>query len=103
MLLIILSAVLGLLFVALGIYLLTGRGWFLLAGFNMMSDTEKEKYDAAAICKFNSKISLIVGIFTFFLGIESIIRWYVWVYLVFVIFLAIFAAVYCSTGDRFKK
>ena len=103
MLLLIIFGIKGILLVALGIYLLTGRGWFLLAGYNTMSKSEKEKYDIEALCKFNGKIALSIGILTLFMGFESIIRWFIWVYVAIVIFLCIFAAVYCKTGNRFRK
>ena len=103
MLLLIGFGIIGMMLVALGIYLLTGRGWFLLAGYNTMSRGEKEKYDTEALCKFNGKIALSIGVLTFFMGIESIIHWFVWVYVAIVIFLCIFAAVYCKTGNRFRK
>ena len=103
MILFITCSVIGLIFVILGIYLLTGRGSFLLAGYNTMSESEKSKYNAEALCKFMGKIVLIVGVLTFFLGIENIINWFVWVYSVIVIGLAIFAGVYTNKSARFRK
>lgn len=34
-----------LLFALIGIYMLTGRGGFLIAGYNFMPEAEKEKYN----------------------------------------------------------
>ena len=103
MLLLIICGVLGIKFLVLSIYFLTGRGWFLLAGYNTMPKDEKEKYDSKALCKFIGKITLIISLLSFVLGIESIVRWYIWVYIAAIVFLCVFAAVYSKTGNRFRK
>jgi hypothetical protein len=100
----IICGVLSIILILLGTYLMTGRGWFLLAGYNTMPKNKKEQYDTVALCKFIGKIVLLVGVLTFFLGIESIEKWFTWAYIVIVICLCIFSAVYCNRkGNRFKK
>ena len=99
----IICGVIGWTFIILGIYMLTGRGEFLLAGYNTMSESEKEKYDAEALCKFMGKIVLIIGVLTFLLGIESIVTWYGWIYTVAVVGLSIFSGVYANKSARFRK
>ena len=54
----IIIAIIIVLFNVLGIYLSTGRGTFLIAGYNTMPKEEKEKYDAVALCKFMGKMML---------------------------------------------
>ena len=103
MLLLIICGVLGIGFLALSIYFLTGRGSSLLAGYNTMSKDEKEKYDTEALCKFIGKITLIISLLTFALGVEGIVRWFIWVYIAAIVFLCVFATVYSKTGNRFRK
>ncbi|MCL1902850.1 MAG: DUF3784 domain-containing protein [Oscillospiraceae bacterium] len=91
------------LLIALAIYMMTGRGWFLLANYNMMSKGEKEKYDQKALCRFVGKILLVVGILTFPLGIAEIIGWYFWLYITLTIGLGIFSCFYVSIKNRFKN
>src|SRR5699024_12873157 len=45
-----------LLMVLLGIMFSLGKGSSLIAGFNTLSEEEKEKYDVAALCKFMGKM-----------------------------------------------
>jgi len=93
----------GGLLVILAIVLLSGRGSFLIAGFNTMSKDEKAKYDARELCKFIGKILLPIGILVSFVGIESITSWYVWVCVPAILGISIFAIVYINVGSRFRK
>jgi len=94
----------GMIFI-MGLIMLTGRGAFLIAGYNTKSESEKEKYDEKALCKFVGKILLPVGILTTLVGIESlIVLWWFWViWIPSNIGLLIFAIVYANKGNRFKK
>ena len=93
----------GALLVIMGIVLLTGRGSFLLAGYNTMSKEKKAKYDAKALCKFMGKIITPIGILFFGFLIEGIESWFTWVFLAVTLALTLFAVVYANTGNRFKK
>jgi hypothetical protein len=101
----IITGALGLLLVICSIFLLAGRGSFLIAGFSTMSKTEKEKYDKAALCKFMGKILLPIGILCPCLVISEMleISWFPVVFVVVVLGLVIFAAIYANTGNRFRK
>ena len=99
----VITSISGVFIVVMGIVLLTGRGSFLIAGYNTKSRSEKAKYDAKALCKFTGKIVIPIGVLTFFIGIESIVHWFVWVYLAVVSVLVIFAVVYANTGNKFRK
>ena len=87
----------------LGIILLAGRGSFLIAGLNTMSNDKKARYDAAALSKFLGKILIPIGILTSLFAIGSITRWYVWVYCCVVIALCIFAVIHANRSIRFRK
>ncbi|SDC30483.1 protein of unknown function [Terribacillus halophilus] len=50
------SFVMFILFLIFAIFLSKGKGAFLLAGYNTMSDRDKDQYDEVALCKFMAKI-----------------------------------------------
>jgi len=89
----------------LSLIMLTGRGSFLIAGYNTMPESEKEKYDAVALSKFIGKILLPIAILTILVGIEILLQlWWFWViWGVSFTALIVFAIVYANTGNRFKK
>lgn len=43
------------LFIFLGTVFISGRGAFLIAGFNTLPQEEQDKYDTVALCKFMGK------------------------------------------------
>ena len=101
----VITGVIGMLLVVMAIILLTGRGSFLIAGYNTMPKKEKGEYDSKALCKFLGKILLPIGLLTPSIAIGGIynILWITFVYVAVVIGLVIFALVYANTGNRFKK
>lgn len=101
----IITSIIGLLFTVMALVLLTGRGAFLIAGYNTASKKEKEKYDSKALCRFMGKILLPIGIFTPLVAIGGIyeIDWMNTLYTFGVIALSIFAVIYANTGNWFKK
>jgi hypothetical protein len=101
----VISSGLGLMIIALSIILLIGRGSFLIAGFNTMSAEKKERYDKIALCKFMGRILLPIGILCPGMTISGILNlsWFPAVFIIVVLGLIIFAAVYANTGNRFRK
>jgi ABC-type Na+ efflux pump permease subunit len=90
--------------IAAAIVLLTGRGSWLIAGFNTMTKEEKEQYDKRALCKFMGKILLPIGMLTPLPVLSGILdmSWLGIVFPLSIFVLVIFAAIYANTGDRFK-
>ena len=89
----------------LAIFLLNGKGGFLIAGFNTMSKEDQEKYDEKALCHFVGWL-LIVVLFCVLLipiGIQFDSVWltYGGIALTFVIILG--AVIFVNTGNRFHK
>ncbi|WP_203333521.1 DUF3784 domain-containing protein [Planococcus beigongshangi] len=94
-----------LLFIALGIYLLQGKGGWLIAGYNTMSKEEKEKYDEPALCKATGKLILAIA-FTLALitagGLLEMNALMISGVVLMVLFI-LFGLIYINTGERFKK
>ena len=97
-------AVVGGLMLIISIILLTGRGSFLISGYNIMPKSKKEKYDSKALSKFMGKMLLLIAVLVVLAGVERFHRvlwfWVVWG-ITFVVLL-VFALVGLY-GNRFKK
>ena len=102
----IVSALVGLSLIGLSIPLLMGKCAGLIAGYSTMSKEERESWDAPSLAKFTGKVLLIIGLLTLVLMPLMClfeISWLTWVYSLAVIGLGVFTAVWCNTGNRFRK
>ena len=94
-----------LLFVVLGIVFMSGKGAFLIAGYNTSSKEEKGKYDKKALCKFMGKSMFALAacwlISVFSEPDGNMIPF--WVGLSFFFAVIIFILIYANTGNRFRK
>lgn len=100
------SAIVGLSLIGLSVPLLMGKCAGLIAGYNTMSKEERESWDAPALARFTGKVLLIIGLLTLVLMPLMClfeIPWLTWVYTVAVVGLGVFCAVWCNTGNRFRK
>ena len=92
-------------FVILAIFLLNGKGAFLIAGYNTMSNDKKAQYDQLKLCRFAGWfiIALVLWIIVFVLGLSmQIPRWEAITLPIF--FVGVFGAViYANTGKLFHK
>lgn len=96
---------LALLFIIMGGFLLAGRGAWLIAGYNTMSKSERERYDERALCRFVGRLMLFCAACMLLWGADE-----VWpgrgLWLAGTIWLvigAVGAVVYANTGGRFLK
>jgi len=105
LILLIIISMIGFIFIMLGVLFLLGKGAFLIAGYNMMSKEEKASYDEKKLTQFIGTITLPIGLTTPLVAIGGIYRitWMIWLYVVIVIGLSVFAIVYTNTKNRFKK
>lgn len=93
------------LFLLLGIVFSKGKEAFLIAGYNTLSDSEKEQYNETELCKFMGKMMygfcfcILLLLLNDFLEIQMLFI----VGIVLFIALIIFLIVYTNTGNRFKK
>lgn len=94
-----------LLFIVLGIILSTGRGSFLIAGFNTMGKREQEGWDRIALSKFMGKAAFGVAFAMLFTLLSNVfeIEWLDKVSFVLTIGIMIFIIIYANTGNRFLK
>lgn len=94
-----------LLFIGLGIYLLQGKGGFLIAGYNTMSKEEQAQYDEEALCRFTGKnILVIAGSMVFYIiGFLLDNNVFFIIGTIIMIGTCIYMVVRMNSGDRFKK
>ncbi len=95
----------GIMFLVLGIIFSSGKGSWLIAGYNTSSPEEKRKTDERALCRFVAKLMffytacfvlLSLGIYT---GLDSAFAWIMAIFLI----VTVAALIYANTGNRFKK
>ena len=99
-------AFIGLGLVGLSIPLLMGKCAGIVAGYSTMTPEERARWNGPALAKFTGKIVLVIGLVTAPYGVGLFcfdLGWLTWIYLVVVVGLSVFAAVYCNTGERFRK
>lgn len=93
------------LLVILGLVLLSGRGAFLIAGYNTASKEEKEKIDEKKLCKYVGKqMLLFAGCFLILMASDVLGKmWLLWLGLALLFGTVIGGVIYLNTGDRLKK
>lgn len=92
-------------FIVLGIFLVNGKGSFLIAGYNTMSAKEKEKYDKTELSKFMGKMMFALA-FSMILWVLSEVYGIDWLFvagLILFIFITLFMVVYMNIGQKFRK
>ncbi|WP_462419834.1 DUF3784 domain-containing protein [Salinicoccus sp. Marseille-QA3877] len=92
-------------FIVLGIFLVNGKGSFLIAGYNTMSAKEKEKYDKTELSKFMGKMMFVLA-FSMILWVLSEVYGIDWLFvagLILFIFITFFMVVYMNIGQKFRK
>ncbi|MGM8216604.1 DUF3784 domain-containing protein [Bacillaceae bacterium W0354] len=91
--------------VILGIVFMNGKGSFLIAGYNTMSQEEKEKYNIVALLKFMGKMmfALSGSMLLWVLSVAYEMSWLFVIGLALFIAMIAFMIIYINTGNRFKK
>ena len=92
----------GVIFIAVSVVMMLGKGAMLIAGYNTISDMEKTKYDKPRLSKFIGKLFLAVGVITVAHGFYQA-KWFAVATAVVVLGLVVFTVIYANTGNRFKK
>lgn len=93
------------LFILLGIMFSLGKWSFLIAGFNTMSEEEKENYDVLSLCKFMGKFMFMIAfcILLFILSDILIMKSLFNIGISLFVFTIIFVIIYSNTENRFEK
>ncbi len=94
-----------LLMLVMSVFLLMGKGAWLIAGYNTLDKKEQEKYDSAALCRFVGKYLLSVSLLMPALPVGWIfgLNWLIAAYILYMLVATFFVMVYCNTGNRFRK
>lgn len=92
-------------FFALSLYLLQGKGGFLIAGYNTLPTEEKEKYDEAALCKAMGKVILAVtgSLLFYLLGAVLEKDWPFITGTILMIAAILVGIIYINVGNRYRK
>ena len=89
----------------LGCVLLSGRGAWLIAGYNTMSPEEKAKYNEKALCRAMGWMMLALagawGLVTAAMLLN--LTWLLWVGNLLFVAVIIVGAVYLNRSDRVKR
>lgn len=101
----IIFGIITLLLIALSVILLMGKGAWLIAGYNTLSDEGKTQYDSVALCKFVGKYLLSIGLSMPAIPAGAFFKmnWLIVAYVAYMLISTIFVIVYCNTGNHFKK
>ena len=91
------------LFFVAALFMLKGKGSFLIAGYNTMSKEEKARYDEKALTKFIGRIMLIISFMFLILiiGLFFSIYWIIGVFVAGIIVTSIYALVKANS-TKFK-
>lgn len=102
---VIMGFVIMILFSIAAIFLLQGKGAWMIAGYNMYSETEKAHYDESALCKFVGKLMLVIVLSIGLLVISDFLSsTFLFVAgITLMIGTSVCGIVYMNTKKRFKK
>jgi len=91
--------------IIMAVFLINGKGSFLIAGYNTMSKKEKEKYDEKAISRFTGWLLIIISfcVLILFAGNYYQIKWLSFCGIGLIFLISIGGAVYMFTGKRFRN
>ncbi len=101
----IIAAVVGIIIIASSIPLLKGRGAFLMAGYNTMSDQEKAAWNEKLLCRSLGKLLLIAGVWVMAIGVLSYfdLIWIINVSVPLSIVVLIIWIVYINKSPKFRQ
>lgn len=89
----------------LALLFFSGRGAWLIAGYNTLPRKERERYDARALCRFMGKLMCYLALCVALMGADDLwpgkglaLAGGIWLVIGIV-----FALIYANTKDRFLK
>jgi len=93
------------LLILLAVFLLNGKGAFLIAGYNTMGADKRATYDEKALCKAVGWMLIVLSALMFIFPLATFLEamWLFWIAFILVFVLTIGFAIYANTGNRFRK
>ena len=94
-----------LMLVIMAVFLLSGKGAFLIAGYNTMTKSEKAKYDEKALGRFNGWLLIAISFLLLLVpvGMYLGMAWLAYGGFALVFVGTIGAVIYENTGSRFRR
>lgn len=94
-----------LLMLSISLILRSGRGAFLISGYNLLPKEEKAKYNTKALCRFVGNLLLVVDILLIPAVIGGIyeITWIIVTVLLAIAVITIGGIIYVNTSNKFKR
>lgn len=94
-----------LLFVALGIVFFTGKGRFLIAGYNAASPEKKSQYDEKALCRAMGRLMFALAACCVVMALSEVFRIisFLWIGLALLFIAAIGGAIYMNASQKIKR
>jgi hypothetical protein len=91
-------------FAIMAIFLLNGKGAFLIAGYNTMSAEKRSTYDTKALCRAVGRLLLVLsfGIMLYPISFHLESPWIMYVAIAISLVLPIGFTIYANTGNRFR-
>lgn len=95
----------ALLFIVLGIVFISGKGAFLIAGYNTLSRADKEQYDEKSLCRFMGKMMFLLALCFIIMILSDLLDniVFIWVGLCLFGMVTAFTVIYANTGNRFRN
>ena len=93
------------LLVVAAIFLLQGKGAFMIAGYNTMSPAKKARYDEKALCRCTGWLLLAVAVCFALIpvGVQFNLAWLSYLSIALALAVVIGFLIYANTGKRFLK
>ena len=100
----IITGILAMLFIIMAVFLLNGKGAFLIAGYNTMGEKDRAAYDEKALCKSVGWLLIIISalMLLFPLASQFETTWLFWTVFALIMAVPIGFAIYANTGNRFR-
>lgn len=92
-------------FIVLSAGFLSGRGGFLIAGYNTMPKEERDRFDEKALCRFMGFFMIVLGVSYAFivLSIYFLPRLFLTISIIVFVLVCFAGVIYANTGNRFTK
>ena len=88
----------------MAVFLLQGKGAFLIAGYNTMGKERRAQYDKKALCRFTGKLLIVICVCfaVTFIGSHLEAAWLTVLGIALILVVITIGMIYANTGGRFK-